>query len=391
MGVKRAPSLVGAVACGYDGGVLRVFAVTLVVASIAACGDATRVRIIDVVEPDGTLGLKDVTLLTIEDLEAVSGSPATIFGDAAVALPSGGRPADGGSSRAALVSHPRRVHATWVMDGDVAVASDYDSLLMFTAYAHFEAAALFYTGVGFIATDAEVPVYYEPEVVGGDTIGLPDTDNAAFFADADAFILLPMSILQDVPLGMNPGVIAHEYAHRVWYYSFWSGELFAALEEFQNDGIAGLAWNRIRATDEGVADFYGAAITGDPDFLSQSAPPAIAEPRRLTEVRVLDPAWLGGLEPVDDEDSYRVYVPGSVVASSLWRVAEAVGTRTVAVAVLAAQRSLAPAVRRTFRYEYGQLEAEVIANLPAADRAAACARFQESYAAAWGQFTAVCP
>lgn len=374
----------------YHSRMLRALVLAVAV-GVAACGETARVRIIDVVAADGTLGFEDVTLATIEDLEAVSGRPATMFGDAAIELGTGERPVDGGASRAAFVAHPRHVSANWVMDGDVAVASDYDSLLMFTAYAHFEAAALFFTGVGFIATDAGVPVYYEPEIKDGEEIGFPDTDNAAYFPEADAFILLPMSILQDVPFGMNPGVVAHEYSHRVWYHTFWSGELFAALEEFGNDGGAGRAWNRIRATDEGVADFYGAAVSGDPDYLAQSAPPAIAAPRRLAEVRLLDPAWLGGTQPVDESGNYRVYIPGSVVASALWRVSEVVGAQAVGEAVLAAQQSLAPTVRRTFRYEYGQLEAEVVANLAAADQAAACSQFQESYAAAWGQFAAVCP
>ncbi len=367
-------------------------------AAAVACGcgsPGNRVRIVDAVDASGRLSLKDVVLATLEDLETVRGDVAELVGGATLSSsPDFLVLRDRGASRGAVVRNPGPVAARWIMDGDVAVPSDFDSLVMVSAYAHLEKAALFFSAIGVTEAAQQVPVYYSPSLPDAKTLGLPETDNAAYFPDADGFILLSMEILQEIPFGTNPGVVAHEYAHRVWYYGIWDGEMFAAINEHQQDGWdlqEAAAWNRLRATDEGIADFFAAAVTGDPGFLAESVPPSLSDPRDLARMRIMDAAWLAGSLPLDSRGQLNVYAPGSVVASTLWSIAQVAGVDVVARAVVEAQRALAPSLRASLRYQYGELEAYVIGRLPAASIASACDRAQQSYAAIWSSFSAVCP
>lgn len=369
--------------------------IVLVAATLfAGCGSpGTRVRIIDAVDASGRLSLKDVDLVTLRDIETVRGDIAEFIGGATLRIGQG-FPLDRGASRDDVTKNPGSVAAHWIMDGDVVVPSDFDSLVMLSAYAHVEKAALFFSSVGVTEAADQVPVYYAPNLAEAEALDLPETDNAAYFPDADGFILLPMKILQEIPFGTNPGVVAHEYSHRVWYYGIWGGEMFAALAEHQQDGWdlqEAAAWNRLRATDEGIADFLATAVTGDAEFLAESVPPSLSDPRNLSVVRIMDAAWLAGSQPLDGHGQFDVYTPGAVVASTLWSIAQEAGVQVVARAVVEAQRALAPSLRISLRYQYGELEAEVIARLPAASTLSACARAQQSYAATWVRFQAVCP
>ncbi len=374
------------------GVVLRVLSCGL---WLGGCGEPSHlVRVVDNTGPNGALELHDAEVSTLESVARVRGRVAHTHGGATLVVTTQ-IPKDGGAGRDELVRGAGAVYAEWVMDGDVVVPANFDSLAMLSAYAHLERAALHFQAQGVASANSQVPVYYSPRLDDEEALGFPETDNAAYFADIDALLLLPMVVLQEIPFSMNPGVLVHEYAHRVWYYEAWGGALFTTLEQFIQAPGSLNAWNRLRATDEGVADFFAAAVTGDPGFLAHSIPPerrgTLSDPRDLSVVRVLDPAWVAGLEPTGALGSYNPYAAGAVVASTLWGLATLAGVDAVEQAVLAAQRALSPVLLASFSYDFGGLEADVISRLPAALSPALCDRARLSYAAAWTPFAGVCP
>jgi hypothetical protein len=359
--------------------------------TVVACGEpGGRVRIIDRVEQGGALSFRDVKLKTLDDVSEVRGDIGQLWGHASVRLSLATIARDRGAARADYISNPTAVHARWITDGDVVVPTDFDSLVMLTAYAHFEAAALHFANVGASSASDRIPIYYLPEIDKEDDFNFPESDNAAYFPEADGFLLLPMDVFQEIPFAMNPGVVGHEFSHRVFYYEMWGGEMFASLEEYRMLPGSRVAWNRVRATDEGVADFFGAAITGDAAFLAHSVPEAVSAPRDLNEVRSLKEDWVAGIQPEDDHGNYAVYLPGAVIASALWRASHIAGIEPTELALLAALRDLRSQVRDDFQYEFGDLEAAMLGHLPEDDRAAVCIELQQSYAVVWSAFAGTC-
>ncbi len=354
--------------------------------TIAACGETpTKVRIVDEVSPDGSYATRDAEILTLTDLRAVRGEALELFGGAALDVAEAAA-LDRGGSRQAVVAGAGELHARWITQGDVAVPLDVDSLAALSAYFHFEAAAQLFADLGVTTAGETLTVYFEPEIL--DTSGtFPTNDNAFYWPEIDAFVLLPNVVLQEIPFAMNPGVLTHELSHRVWYFEAWGGAMF---ERLSFPGATSQTWNLIRSADEGVADFYAAHLTDNPAFLGPSIDPELVEPRDLTVLGEVDAQWLTGERPVVD-GVYDWYALGSVTASTLWAFAEISGRQAVASAILEAARVLSIRWAVQVSYAVGDLEAEVIAQLPAEDRVALCDRAALSHAAAWTALAAVCP
>jgi hypothetical protein len=360
--------------------------------TVAACSEpGTTVRIVDRINDSGGYATRDVTLLTLRDVGTVRGDIAWFQGGATVHVGTGQSASDGGAARASYVSNGREVRAAWVLDGDVVVPTDFDSLAMLTAYAHLEEVTRRFADLGVTGALDELPVYYQPAVDNPKEISFPENDNAAYFTEADAFLFFPMRVFRDVPLAMNVGVVAHEYAHRVVYLTLWGGERFASVAEHQNDPGSLYAWNRLWATDEGIADYFGAVAADDPAFLSASTPSDVAEPRDLSVARTLDPSWVTGFEPQQESGGYARYLPGAVVAAALWRIGEIAGFAATEAAILRALAALFDQVRNDFEYSFGELEAAVIVELPAGQRTELCAALRPRYAAVWDRFAGACP
>ena len=287
--------------------------------------------------------------------------------------------------------------ASYIVDDGVVISSDFDSLLMLTAYTHFEEAMLHFRSIGVSLPADPPPIDYKPTVNGGVAFGFPSTDNAAFFSLTDSFVLLPMSVFQDIPFAMNTGVIAHESSHRVFYYQALGGQMFSAIYAHQSDPSAQNNFNRAKSTDEGLADFFAASMTGDPLFIAKSMTPyspslyaSIWQDRDLTRAWTLDSAWLNGDQPVV-QGTYNPYPPGTVLASSLWSIAQSAGFQATEQAVAIAELALSPQLLGALTYDYGDIECEILRQLPAAARANACTVFKTRYAVIASRFAGVCP
>ncbi|MEZ4271666.1 MAG: hypothetical protein R3C68_09615 [Myxococcota bacterium] len=336
----------------------------------------------------GDFSTVDVEIPTLTDLTHLQGTIAEVFGQAQFNADPRLPCLDNGNSRDAMVLGGHRVNARWIEKNGVTVAIDFDSLAMFSAYAHVESAAVYFQQLGVSAAHTSVPIYYHLSIPSGADNIFPPTDNALYLRPADALVVQPMRFLQDIPFSMNPGVIAHEYSHRVFYHEAWGGQLFTLLGGcFAPTN----AVNLVLAVDEGVADFFGAVLSGDPQFLQHSVFLQLAQPRDLSVPRAVDATWLNGTAPLNSQGSYTPYPLGTVLAAVLWDFAIEQGTDLVARAVLASQRRLFAQLNTELTYRVGQFAAWVIEELPSTNRLELCERAAAAYAASWESFAMTCP
>lgn len=354
---------------------------------LAACGgEPTALRIVD---SDGNgYGVRDVPAGSLRTLEPLAGESARLFLDAEITF-SSSFPQDSGLDRDRLVAGAREARPRTFLDGDVAVARDLDSLGLLTGFAHIDRAVDRFEAIGVRFPD-EVPVYYDPTFVNAASLGLPTSDNAAYSPELDAFVLLPTEILPGIPLAMNPGVALHELSHRVFYYGAWNARLFETLNRVNGQVGVRATFNRVRAVDEGVADFFAASFISDPRYLDASLIGTdLAAARDLLPVRDFPNAWLDGLEPTNG-DSYDPYPVGVRFASTLWAIASDYGHDTTRAALLSALSAITPALVDDFEFELGDLMREVITRLPG-DVSLACDHAFERYTAAYPRVAPACP
>lgn len=226
---------------------------------------------------------------------------------------------------------PRAAFSSGTLDGEpgVWIADDFESLAMVTAYHHLEKARHRALEQGMPARCLiGITTYYDldfREQFAGQGVAL--TDNAAYFPLLDSFLILPFEFYPTVPLAMNGGVMAHEYSHGVWGCIIEDSAPIARLEFSVGEKGA----RQLIALNEGLADQFGAQVTGDPNFISGSIPEASLA-RNLSTSRLytteMDESALTG----DDFDPYAL---GAVLASALWSIREdALDPRSVGAVVI---------------------------------------------------------
>src|SRR5690606_22323847 len=133
-----------------------------------------------------------------------------------------GSPAARARAERRLNGQVRPPRTRWSTVDGTAVAHDFDTLALFTAYVHTERAMRFFERAGLRGPAIDrLDVLYLPELRDADRVGMSSSDNAYYFLPLDTVLLLPPRELQDLPLAMNAGVIAHELTHRVVHELLW--------------------------------------------------------------------------------------------------------------------------------------------------------------------------
>lgn len=198
---------------------------------------------------------------------------------------------------------------------------DFHSLNMSTIYYNFEKAYLYFKEMGVDLP--ELPVQYMPRMREGPNLDIREqTDNAYWNTTIRTFAILPFKNVQELPLGMNAGVVAHEFSHAVFSHKVYPGEALGWL--FQRYALDPEKWSPVvnleRSFNEGLADFFGAAITGDPGFIRKSLS-MVEEERRLDPPapRCLTAEMKSAAERLSP-GAYDPYPMASVLAAALWAV-----------------------------------------------------------------------
>jgi len=291
------------------------------------------------------LGLVEVRLRTLYDLETLDGQVSRFKGGARIVLDwdeltrweqryeATGEPPDDAELVAMTVRDGGEpVHLAWIERDGVVVPADYDSLAMLTAYYHMERTWLWLSEMGIPEARLDpLTTYYAPDLVDElDTLlHLPLLDNAAYFLPARAFLILGVQDQDHAPVPANPGIIVHEYGHAVFQALVFGG---------QGGYVASLQTaDLLAAFNEGTADYLAAARTQDPNFLALSFPEE--EPYRdLSVRREFNPLMLDSAG--DPAVAYDPYVLGAVWASALWTIGEDNGHDWTVRQLLGALRAL---------------------------------------------------
>jgi hypothetical protein len=344
----------------------------------------------------GKYGLREVELHDLDSIYTLRGKALEFFGgaklDINLAATQNGCTidnvdctADYATLRRAVVDDSiRKVHPRFELTGSVYRPLDFDTLNMTTAYAELSAAEEYYARFGWdVAAVGRAPVYYYPEAKGLFALAFPKSDNAAYFQVLDGFILLPMEFLQDLPFSMNRGVMFHEYHHRVFSVRVYGGNLFRLLAAPGDANAIALALNRIKALDEGVADFFGAVGAGDSNFLLASVRDNAFGDRDVATARVINPAWLTGEQPVQDALGTAVYDPykvGSIFAYCFWTLLKRSSESAVVEAWFRTEPRLAAQLARDLSsFEFSSAINVFVSELDAAARPSACELFNAAF------------
>lgn len=305
----------------------RVAAVSLVM----GCSGPASVRIVE-----GT-DIVDVPRGSLVDLDEVRGSDVTFWVGSRVDMaPVSTLPRDGGLDAEDFVWGEDVPRSSWMTSGDTAIPTDFDTLAMFTAFVHLEQVLGAYAALGVREEAlADLAVHYDPYDV-------PE-GNAAYLLPADVMLLVRPASFEELPMSMNLGILAHELGHRVNTWELWDGHPYGSIGAAPQTVGTLVAYRHLAAVDEGIADYFGAVISGDPSFLAVSVP--IVVDRALDEPKEMDPAWATSAPYLPDVVNPDPHAEGAVLAAALWAVGEELGQDVVTTAVLDAQRSVAGRVQ----------------------------------------------
>jgi hypothetical protein len=241
--------------------------------------------------------------------------------------------------------------------GGVVVGRDFESFALLTLYHHIEASEGFLEDAG--ADDSEVgglDVLYLPDARAGDATVV---DNAFYVFGARVLLVVRLERLGDVPLAENEGVVAHEVAHALFDARVMSAEAVWRRLNADATGTRFESVNLLEAMSEGTSDFFGAALTGDPDFFRHSIPDElvcnddpsclVAYPRGIAERRVLEASWIDGANLSQGPYRSTAYRVGTTIASALWRASD--DHRAVATALVLALTDLGRRLEETPPWE----------------------------------------
>lgn len=228
------------------------------------------------------------------------------------------------------------------------VADDFDSLQYLTLLHNFERAWDFAEAIG-----DDSPATRERSIVGWyGTLSLRDelplplqvSDNAAYVTLFDGWLTYRIVRgTEGVPFSMNPGLVGHELHHRLFFRNVMAGEAYEVWREWVVENAVTRSGNLVRALDEGLADLFAFALTGDPRFGTATleglynveasyreldgefAETATYDLLATQELPVADQRHCGfTLEQEDDllrEPVFHFYCLGTIVARALWDAA----------------------------------------------------------------------
>lgn len=369
-------------------------------------------------DAEGGARLDDVELVTVTDLRAGRGEDFDVVGglkmlndrvlQAATAADS-----DEEMIEAARVDEGHDLSAHMSFDGTRWRAEDFQTLTLFSAFAGLERAWAFAREIGddSRATGDKALVGLDATVVASATLPLQimTSDNAAYAAPLDAWLLLRVALQDGVPFAMSEHILAHEYGHRLFHKNVFTDD---GAFQFYKKRLAEMTAEEQRATrlmqgvDEGLADLFSLGATGDrrgiPGIFAGAGSVFAAEAdRRDLEGDFADAATYEGLRDMTidssllegcganaegdlfSQASFNFYCLGTVLARSLWDASDRdveVLRGDVMPAVRRALPRMAEAVGATQGFDVDLLLEPIAAELaPGTRRDAACAAFRDKF------------
>jgi hypothetical protein len=225
-----------------------------------------------------------------------------------------------GSSVSVSVDGDDPMQVSYADDDGALLATDYAGLVAITTFHHMNEAHAYFRGIGLGTTTDDMPqqrVRFLPTFsFPGLPIPLSLNDNMAFVYQIDAYLVLGESVLDEIPLAANQGVVAHEYSHGVLHF-LTKDEVGESVDIRYNwDGTSANFW---RSLHEGLADVHGVAITNNSNFIAASGRDLLVG-RDVSDDHQLQEFHLGNAgAPLESYDPYSL---GSVIAATFWTFSE---------------------------------------------------------------------
>ena len=278
---------------------------------------------------------------TLDDSASLRGRVAVLRagGDVLLAVPES-TPSTLQGFRDAMVFDPGEVvRPRWATVDGALYPRDFDTFALTTLYHHLEQAVLYYESFG-VTLPEPLDVHYLGHLeLPGFEASVDMTDNALYFFGVRFLVVTRFELLQDVPLGMNRGVVVHEMGHAMFDQLVYDDEARLRLLEGNIDDRTA---NLLRSVTEGLSDYFAAAQTGDPSFLDASVPRELLSfPRDVDDPLVYTSGILGTSDAAPA--IYDPYLPGTCLASALWRLP--VGSAVLGTALFEAQRAFGERLR----------------------------------------------
>ncbi len=342
---------------------MRVYPLLPLLTLLAACAPdkvAPVPVMAMVISNTGQYEPREVALSTVEDVVALSGTAARLVGGARIEDDSNDplRANDNLTEeqlRQILVkSEGLPPRASYVERAGVLWPADFHTWNMVSTYYNFEKAYLYFQDNGVTVgetldprTGAGPTVYYFPSLSFQGRA--PLEDNALFHSPMEAFAILPFKELQAVPLSMNGGVVAHEFAHRVFSQRVYGGASIPI--PFQTSwvpegGFTTPGTNLVKSIDEGLADYHaygvscGSSYGCTTRFLEPSVGAFAADARDFSDLdRCMDLPLrnaISGMHVGDFGGQGLDYRLGTLLATALHKAAGSTKRQTMQRALLAA-------------------------------------------------------
>ena len=214
--------------------------------------------------------------------------------------------------------------------GGVAVARDIESLLTLSAYHVFKGVFMraqeVYGPLDQLLPDGGFQILVEPKfssVLGSQELGT----NAAYISGGQAFLLVQMSSLEQVPLGMNPSVLSHEFGHHVFQITFGVADGTCHPDSPEPGPTPPGRFSSTFAVsgfNEGFADFTAFALQQETHVLADSIP-ALDKGERTIDKRV--PGYLDFTYSTIDRCGDSFYCIGTLWARAVYETYLSTGAR----------------------------------------------------------------
>lgn len=245
----------------------------LILAALGCDNHPVKVEILTIDQKTKTLDLRVATVKSVQNIGKLEGRATRLRGGISMELDYIEEVA-----RWHRVGTPVAFNA--IKSNGILYPADFNSLAMVSVYYNIEQAMLFFESIGMIPGElGRLDTYYWADVleINYDDYGAitreKGSNNAFYLAlsqDDRGFYVMPFD-LQDtqsavdrVPLSMNPGVVTHEFAHAVFQHL-----VYDALPNGGKD-LLPTPYNYLWALNEGIADIFAIALTGDNDFITAS-------------------------------------------------------------------------------------------------------------------------
>lgn len=135
------------------------------------------------------------------------------------------------------------------------------------------------------------------------------------------FFSYPTDTVTDIPLGLNMGIMNHEFSHLVFQHLFYE----PGIKRNLNVGSTKPTTHSLAALDEGLADYFGFLATQDPGYFLCTFP---QENRDLSRPKYFTSGLIAGIDSNSD-DYFDSHQGGAVFASIQYEIGQTLGNHQV--------------------------------------------------------------